>query len=271
MLINPYVFGDPDVATYIAAVEAADGQALETNVVNAIVNFIVGCKTDGIWNAIKASCVLAGARTLNGALVPLVGPAPTNNNFVSGDYNRKTGLVGNRSSKWLNSNRASTADGRDDMHYSIYLSTAGSASTTRSHFGNTFVNGTTDLSDITALADGRLLIRNRNPGGNAGVGGNFFDAPAGNTTGFMGSSRNSGTTYSIRLSSSTLNVTLGPVAPSFPVSTLNANYEIFRAVLATVEYSDARIAFYSIGSSLNLALLDSRVNTLITALAAAIP
>jgi len=66
---------------YIAAVEAADGQALESGVKTAITNFVAGCRADGIWNAIKASCILAGARTLSGALVPLVGTAPTNFNF----------------------------------------------------------------------------------------------------------------------------------------------------------------------------------------------
>jgi hypothetical protein len=68
---------DSDAAAYIAAVEAADGQALETATRTAIDSFVKGCKNDGIWNAIKASCILAGARTLAGALVPLVGTAPT--------------------------------------------------------------------------------------------------------------------------------------------------------------------------------------------------
>jgi hypothetical protein len=36
-------------------------------------------------------------------------------------------------------------------------------------------------------------------------------------------------------------------------------------------YSNARIAFYSIGESLDLALLDARVTDLINAFAAAIP
>jgi hypothetical protein len=72
---------DSDAAAYIAAVEAADGQSLEVDVKTAINNFIVGCKADGIWTALKASCILSGARTLSGALVPLVGTAPTNFNF----------------------------------------------------------------------------------------------------------------------------------------------------------------------------------------------
>jgi len=72
---------DADAAAYITAVETADGQALEENVKLAINSFVVGCKADGVWSAIKASCILAGARTLNGALTPLVGTAPTNANF----------------------------------------------------------------------------------------------------------------------------------------------------------------------------------------------
>ncbi|MCP4832791.1 MAG: hypothetical protein GY886_11325, partial [Gammaproteobacteria bacterium] len=67
---------DSDASTYIDAVEATDGQALETGVRVAINDFVLGCKQDGIWNAIKASCILAGARTLDGALVPLTGTAP---------------------------------------------------------------------------------------------------------------------------------------------------------------------------------------------------
>ena len=84
---------DTNASAYIDAVEAADGQALETATRYAINDFVIGCKQDGIWNAIKASCILSGARTLAGALVPLVGTAPTNNGFigVGTDYVRKTG------------------------------------------------------------------------------------------------------------------------------------------------------------------------------------
>jgi hypothetical protein len=40
---------------------------------------------------------------------------------------------------------------------------------------------------------------------------------------------------------------------------------------AAQNYSNARLAFYSIGESLDLSLLDTRVTTLINALDAAIP
>jgi hypothetical protein len=69
LLINSDFNGvtDPDAGRYIAAVEAADGQLLEFAVGKAMNNFIVGCKADGTWDAIKASCILSGARTLTGA------------------------------------------------------------------------------------------------------------------------------------------------------------------------------------------------------------
>jgi hypothetical protein len=85
-LLRPILSGDPDALRYIAAVQTADQQSLEPAVRKAITDFIVGCKADGIWSAIKASCILMGARTLSGALTPLRGGTPTNvnNNFVRG-------------------------------------------------------------------------------------------------------------------------------------------------------------------------------------------
>jgi hypothetical protein len=50
---------------------------------------------------------------------------------------------------------------------------------------------------------------------------------------------------------------------------LSANYQIFGS--AAAGYTDARLSFYSIGESLDLALLDARVTALMNALAAAIP
>jgi len=133
---------DPDAAAYITAVEAADTAAgqtggLEEKTKIAIDNFVLGCKADGIWSAIKASCILAGARTLSGALVPLAGTAPTNVGglFLSGDYNRKTGLVGDGSTKYLDSNRANNADPQNNAHFSIYQSSS-AQSLNRVPFGN---------------------------------------------------------------------------------------------------------------------------------------
>jgi hypothetical protein len=51
---------------------------------------------------------------------------------------------------------------------------------------------------------------------------------------------------------------------------LNSNISIF-ALTGPSNFSNVRITFYSIGESLNLALLDARVTTLVNAFAAAIP
>jgi hypothetical protein len=242
---------DPDAGAYIAAVEAADGQLLEFGVGKAINDFVVGCKQDRTWDAIKASCILAGARTLSGALVPLAGTAPTNNNFVSGDYNRKTGLVGNGSNKYLNSNRSMQIDPVNNQHASVYLST---------YATNTWLGGTTNTSPTfyTDLESSGLYC---------GTGGSAVSI-ATNTTGFVGVSRNSDTAFFARKAAATSSST-----SVYTSKTMAANYPVFAYWGGTTfsSYSAARLAFYSIGESIDLALLDARVTALITAFGVAIP
>jgi hypothetical protein len=137
-------------------------------------------------SVIKASVPMAGARTRLGAMTPLVGPAPTSFNFGNNDYNRKTGLVGDGSAKYLDSNRNNNADPQNSVSPVNIDSTSTSTS----------------------------------------------------------------------VASNSLNI---PVfARRTAVSTLDG-------------YSNARLAFYSIGESLDLAILDARVTALINAYAAAIP
>jgi hypothetical protein len=260
MLINSYRFGDADANAYIAAVEAADGQALEAGTKAAITAFIVGCKADGIWYAIKASCILAGARTLSGALVPLVGTAPTNNNFVSGDYNRKTGLVGNGSTKYLNSNRNNNADPQNSKHMSVYVSTA---STSTAVTYPEYIGGGTSFSGASNI--GRL---NSNGGlyfqVNQGTAGAGVVSGIGGSTGFIGAARANASNIDYRAGSSTVNVSQASQTPR------SVNIAVFIDLdNSGITGSNGRIAFYSIGESLTLSLLDSRVSTLLSAISAA--
>jgi hypothetical protein len=259
---------DPDAKAYIAAVEAADEQALESGVREAYNNFIKGCKSDGIWDAIKASCILAGARTLDGALVPLVGTAPTNNNFVSGDYNRETGLLGNGSTKYLDSNRNNNADPQDDKHMSVYFGAALSADslTNRVHIGVANIGGTTGSSVISTdpIAVSANSARRRINGATAAV----IGSSAGLAAGFHGTNRSVSTDIVSRVSGS------NTTAASTSETPQNLNLHIFARNIgsnAIDSYSNALLSFYSIGESLDLALLDTRVSTLMTDLAAAIP
>jgi len=246
---------DPDAVSYVAAVEAADGEELEYGVAKAINDFVVGCKTDGIWDAIKASCILAGARTLAGALVPLVGTAPTNYNFVAGDYNRETGLVGDGSTKYLDSNRNNNAEPQNNQHLGAFISETGSSSFSRymsgrsaaTSLGSSIFGKTGSNSEFYSRFDGSGFVT--------------FDLFSSNT--FAGISRTSSTQFNYRLNGTTNTITDGSVTPA------NVNIHLFRNPDGSGQ-SDARLAFYSIGESLDLALLDTRVSNLITAIGGAI-
>jgi len=254
---------DADVKAYVAAVEAADGQALELEVIKAYDNFILGCKHDGIWDAIKASCILAGARTLSGALVPLVGVAPTNYNFVSADYNRKTGLVGDGATKYLDSNRAANADPDQNAHISVYVSVLQSNGTSGLLIGSgsdAQANNETSIDSGATTNPNRYRYRMRNdqslnqPGRNQAIG-------------LVGASRSNGANYIARSSSINDTVTQaeqGSNGFSYYLFAFNRNNE-------KVGSANARLAFYSIGEALDLALLDARISTLISDLGAAIP
>jgi hypothetical protein len=247
---------DADAIAYVNAVEAADGQLLEFGVGKAINDFVVGCKLDNTWNAIKASCILAGARTLTGALVPLVGTAPTNNNFVSGDYNRETGLVGDGSTKYLNSNRNNNADPQNSSHNAVFV-TASSASNIFTNYigyggGGSGVNGIALSNPATSL-----VYRCRSTNGSTTV-------DQGLTTGFKGVNRSSSSSYLLRSGGAEVPVTEDSLSPLSYTTTIYAYQN-------NTFHSNARIAFYSIGESLDLALLDTRVSALITAFGVAIP
>jgi hypothetical protein len=254
LIVRPGFQFDTDASTYIEAVEVADAQALETATRYAINNFVIGCKQDGIWSAIKASCILAGARTLTGALVPLVGTAPTNNNFVSGDYNRKTGLGdASNTTKYLNSNRNNNADPQDSKHISVYVS-SGTSGVGQAYIG----------ADASTGASG--LFRSGNTRNNAATLGSV-DSP-GIASGLFGASRSASGSYTTRYNA---NNKTHSIASETPVS---ANYGIYAVIPNTGaigSYSQDRLAFYSIGESLDLALLDARVTTLVNAFGAAIP
>lgn len=254
---------DVDAERYLAAVEAADGQSLETAVRIAVSQFVVGCKAAGIWSAIKASCLLMGARTLSGALSPLVGTAPTNNNFVSGDYNRRTGLIGDGATKWLNTNRNNNADPQNNQHAAVYVSAVATSAASGPTTAPCYIG--TGGASIGAMNIGRqpsnslaCYVRNRN--GSA-------QGPGGATSvGFFGASRTAGGSYVFRASGSSSTQTIASETP------YDGSVGVFRSGVeeTTITYVNGRIAYYSVGEGANLASLDSHVSALYAAIGAAI-
>jgi hypothetical protein len=251
--LRPGPVSDSDAETYLRAVETADANYLEPAVRDAVNAFVVGCKADGIWSAIKASCILAGARTLNGALVPLVGTAPTNFNFVSGDYNRKTGLVGNGSTKYLNSNRNNNTDTQNNQHLAVFPTVVGTGTMLASRNASTpFGASQINISAGTLFLASRLNVTQ------AQIGGTILASR------ICGVSRSAPGNFGIRYNS--ISSTHTDTSSSPNADSVNA----FNRGGILDSFGTHRLAFYSIGESLDLALLDARVTTLINAFDAAI-
>jgi len=270
--INPYQFGpgyDSDAQDFINRVIAADVAAgntsgLEVGVQDAYNTFFVGCKADGNFSALKANCILAGARTLSGALVPLVStmPAPTNYNFVAGDYNRKTGLLGDGSTKYLDSGRNNGTDPQNDRHLAVFPSLVNPVA------GQAFCGGsgptTNQRMEMLPQSTGHLF-RCLN---------NSFPTVGDNTTSsgqLIGMSRNASAFFTTRVNSSTGNYNFASNAVGDNNVLIFATNGPAQTGIAPINLGAHRIAFYSIGEALDLALLDARVSALITAIGAAIP
>lgn len=255
---TPDSMWDADALDYIRRVERADGETLELGVKLAINDFVVGCKLDGIWKSIKASCIMAGARTVAGALTPLVGESPTNFDFVSGDYDRKTGLTGNGTTKYLNSNRPSNSDLQDNHHLSCYVSTPiTSGLQCYMGVGSQSSSGATQIGiDTTSTPVTFFMSRSSTQ---------YTDSTA-SSAGFLGLSRAVAGSFNSRINSTT---TSASILSNSPLA--GDTYIFARNIDSTAEdLAAARLAFYSIGLSINLHLLDNRVTALINAYSAAI-
>lgn len=248
-----HIFQDSDARAYALAVEAADGAKLERLVGKAIDDLVIGLKADSIWTPIVSSCLLAGPRTLAGALVPLKGTAPTGHAFVNADLNRETGLLGDGATKYLDSNRNNNADGQDAFHMACWQTTADTSGTVLMGCGGA-VNGSSTVNNNATAIGGRC----RN---------NAYTETAGyNVAGFVGISRAAGASFTRRGNAANATAAVASQTP------LAGNIFVF----ATNNVSPSalfpgRLAYYSIGANLTLSTLESRISAYITAIAAAIP
>ena len=132
------------------------------------------------------------------------------------------------------------------MHLSVYKTETGSTVNVR------YLIGTNDSEIYTNAAN--LITQSR---ANAVISGAATD------NNFIGWSRSTSTGYNSRVNS----VTTAQVLASTSVA--NVNIGVFARTAPSI-YSTDRLAFYSIGQSLNLAKLDARVSTLMTAIGAAV-
>lgn len=261
-------FSDADVNAYLTAVETADNQALEFATAVAINDFVLGCKADGIWTAIKASCILTGARTKEGAVVPLVnasGVAPTLNGTADGwNYNRETGLQGNGTDNYINSGRnnspASGGDPQNSVSHAVWISSVPAGAYVPIGAGFNLTGSTRCAPNPGSGTSVRIRTAAAFTSTLTGA-----TVPSNNT--FFGYRRSAFNASLLRMNSTEYTFTEASETPFvgnvFVFADNNAG--------SATGFMGGRLAFYSIGESLNLALLQARVAALITAIGAAIP
>jgi hypothetical protein len=220
--------------------------------ITAIDRFIKGCKEDGIYDDLKAACVMAGWDSLAGALTPLTGAAPTNSGFIATDYDRGgIGITGDGSS-YVDSNRANDADPQSSKHLSVYVS---KAATSDSFYSGAGGNANTSLRRVTpTVTFGRV---NRST--------DYLTYTAdGESIGTIAVNRPSASATELRVGGVTVSDARPPT--TYPAD----NIGVFSRIASGTAFgiTDATLAFYSIGTSLDLALLDARVSTLMSDLRA---
>jgi hypothetical protein len=125
-----------------------------------------------------------------------------------------------------------------------------------------FIGTEFDIAGSTVIARSSVSARGGYIASRSLTGTTVADTVA--RTGFHGISRSTNTAFNYRRLSVTTNYSQNSESPS------SLAISVFRGGTG-LAFAAARLAFYSIGESLDLALLDARVTALINALAAAIP
>jgi hypothetical protein len=240
----------PETRAYIAAVESADNAQLELPVILATDAFVAGVKADngGSLSAFGQIILLAGPRTVNGCMVPLIGTAPTNVGFVAGDLTRQGGLLSDRI-KRLTLGRNGNTDAQDSRAVYARITAAGVQDATLWLIG-TNSTAASHVSIGYTSTNRRYISNSSAPfseAGNLAVGGH-------------GIARQDGANATRLVAGTATTFAHASQSPSPSAMTL------FGAGSNGV---DARVAVLATGAYFDLAAFDARVTTYLAALAAA--
>ncbi len=250
---------DEDALAYIVRTEIADGQTMETKVRLAINQFVLQCKRDASpdggrsnWEALQNVGLLAGPRTLNGALLALKGGNPTNFNFVSGDYNATTGLKGNGVNKALEflDTVNSPVYGQNFHHLSVYVTSTYQSLNNSTLISYAQFGGRRSICYVKspeAIDPNQVLFRLAN-GYSAAP--SPIDMSDEDITGFMGATRAASfPTNQVRTLVGNEDIFSEVNTPSEPLDVQRLG--VFRYAQST-NYTNARISFYSGGYAADL-------------------
>jgi hypothetical protein len=180
---------------------------------------------------------------IQGITVPLRDgmTVPTENNFVAGDLSQLTGLLGDGTSKEINTNTNQSNYAQDDTSASVYRTETVSG-TNPFYFGTNLANGfgaRGTASFITACYGAQAIT-----------------GSASTTVGLLGLSRSASTGYDYRSNGTTGTRTTASVTPA------SGNLDIF-AINGTTSGS-FRLATYHAGPALDLATLEGLQATLLS-------
>lgn len=244
---------DSDALAWISAIEAADGQSLETATRDAYNACVVGLKSDAQWSLLQLLVVVAGARTQAGALKPAIGPAQTAISLPTAGYNRRTGQLGDGTG-YIDTGLRLNQLALNNASMGLWVAAAATSGVAYMGRDDTSAN-----TGETAIYRNSSTITGRHQSANV------FTASAANTsTGFIGISRGSSSSLSVRAAGATQSLSYSSAGAS---SSAN-NILVFSRDTSAASRTNGRIAFYFAGQNLNLALLSARVSTLLTAIAA---
>ena len=236
----------PQTLDYIARLQAVGGHDPAFDSANDYLIRELVALGGPYWDTMGTMTTLCG-KLFAGLLVPLrdgmdVG-TNVDNNFVSGDYNAKTGLVGDGSSKYIDSNRNNNADGQNNISMGVYISAVGATAITEAFIGSRHPTNASPLTQMLSLSGGDKIARL-----NSGTTGTFTSS---RMPGYFGSSRNNSSNMLARFSGANNELTS---ASSEPYD--NNQWVFARNHIGSAAFSNCRLSLYHIGPALNLATLD---------------
>jgi hypothetical protein len=253
-------------ANYIARLEAADGQALETKYRDAIATLFadlaatpspVGGRSNLDSLAGGVAILLAGPRTLAGAMVPMLAsmPTPTPVNHVIGDISRTLGIAADGTTKYITLNWGLDANPQNDQSMGVYLTSLPTSGSPRGLIGGgpPAQTGATRIAEDSTTARSAAL-RSRSATVNSVV--------SGIALGLVGISRHASDNFVFRGNGSSSTLTRTSETP--------ASRGCFVGALDTgsaTNFSDQRTAFAFAGLAVGLADIDGILDTYIAAIA----
>jgi hypothetical protein len=219
-----------------------------------LANYIDGLVAGGMWAGLESAASFVGV-DIRGCLIPLRSDMPvlTNSNFVGigTDLTVTGGLKGDGSTKYLATGLIGTDLTQDDASLSVYVSNMPTINGSRL-IGQGFATG-----DITLrfAATGSKLEPIRFQSATLGQ----FDIVSSGS--LSGASRSASTTTAIRTGGNSYSSAVVSAAPTA------TGISVFAGGAGDAE-SDARLATYTAGASIDLAALEALQDTLISEIAA---